>query len=61
MARKNQQDIRCFEADTFRQELIDDLKINSSRVKFSLQKKKNKAEGGWAGVNPMALFEDKLV
>lgn len=60
MARKNQQDIRCFEADTFRQELIDDLKINSSRIKFSLQKK-NKAEGGWAGVNPMALFEDKLV
>lgn len=42
MARKNQQDIRCFEADTFRQELIDDLKINSSRVKFSLQKKKIK-------------------
>lgn len=32
VARKNQQDIRCFEADTFRCRLIDDLEINSSRV-----------------------------
>lgn len=31
MARKNQQDIGCFEADTFGQGLIDDLEINSSR------------------------------
>lgn len=55
MARKNQQDIRCFEADTFRQKLIDDLKINSSRVKFSLKKKAGRE------VNPIALFEDKLL
>lgn len=27
----NQQDIRCFQADTFTQGLIDDLEINSSR------------------------------
>lgn len=31
MARKNQQDIGCFEADTFGRGLIDDLEINSSR------------------------------
>jgi len=40
MARKNQDDIWCFEADTVRQGLIDDLQIDSTRVPLSPKKKK---------------------
>lgn len=58
MARKNQQDIGCFEADTFGQGLIDDLEIKSSRESklspFPPQKIGRHA-------NSKALFEDELV
>lgn len=39
MARKNKDDIWCFEADTFRHELIDNLQIDSTRVPLSSKKK----------------------
>lgn len=40
MARKNQDDIWCFEADTVRERLIDDLQIDSTRVPLYPKKKK---------------------
>lgn len=54
MARKNQDDIWCFEADTFRHELIDNLQIDSTRVPLSSKKKKKTPK-------PHTLFEDQVV
>lgn len=51
MAGKNQEDIWCFEADTFRQEIIDDLEIESTRVPVFPKIRTSK---------PHALFEDQL-
>lgn len=42
MARKNQQDISCFEADRHR--LIDDLKINDFRICLPPKRKKKKTK-----------------
>lgn len=53
MARKNQDDIWCFEADTVRERLIDDLQIDSTRVPLYPKKKKNP--------KPHTLFEDQVV
>lgn len=51
MAGKNQEDIWCFEAHTFRQGLIDDLEIESTRVPLCPKIRTPK---------PHALFKDQL-
>lgn len=64
MARKNQQDISCFEADRHR--LIDDLEINDFRVclppKQNKTKHKTTKQNTKRVPNPQnALFKGELV
>lgn len=62
MARKNQQDISCFEADRHR--LIDDLEINDFRVRLPPKKKNTKPpkQNTKRVPNPQnALFKGELV
>lgn len=44
MARKNQDHVWYFGADTFEQGLIDDLQIDSTRVPLSQKKQKTKTQ-----------------